>query len=86
MKKLKLNLGTIKEMLSKEQMKMVVGGYDYGGYGEGGCAWCICEDPGGSSSPCYYTHDAEAMCRRYYPNCEYLITSTLPGCGGCIMN
>jgi hypothetical protein len=38
MKKLKLELGSIKEMLSKEQMKMVVGGYGgYGGYGDSLC-------------------------------------------------
>ena len=33
MKKLKLELGSIKEMLSKEQMKKVLGGEDYGEYG-----------------------------------------------------
>ncbi len=33
MKKLNLKLGGIKEMLSREQMKKVVGGYGYGGDG-----------------------------------------------------
>ncbi|MDB5116364.1 MAG: hypothetical protein JWQ79_1856 [Mucilaginibacter sp.] len=31
MKKLKLKLDGIKEMLTKEQMKKISGGYDYGG-------------------------------------------------------
>jgi len=36
MKKLNLQLGSIKEMLTKEQMKKVAGGYDGGG-GNNGC-------------------------------------------------
>jgi len=45
MKKLNLQLGSIKEMLTKEQMKKVSGGYDGGGCPTGeifvsGVGWC----------------------------------------------
>lgn len=38
MKKLKLNIGSIKEMLTKEQMKNIVGGY------EGNACFITCPD------------------------------------------
>ncbi len=45
MKKLNLKLGGIKEMLSREQMKKVVGGDGYG-YSGGGSTNCYyCTDP-----------------------------------------
>jgi len=49
MKKLNLQLGSIKEMLTKEQMKKVAGGYD-GGDGCGGAVDDPCVEV-----TCYYT-------------------------------
>ncbi len=46
MKKLNLKLGGIKEMLSREQMKKVVGGYGYDG---GGSVQCPPDE-----TPCTY--------------------------------
>jgi hypothetical protein len=46
MKKLNLKLGGLKEMLSKEQMKKITGGDDYG-YGDGNsktCKYHCCTD------------------------------------------
>jgi len=50
MKKLNLKLGGIKEMLSREQMKKVVGGYGYDG--GGGCGTSECS----SNSDCSTTY------------------------------
>jgi hypothetical protein len=45
MKKLNLKMGGIKEMLSKEQMKSVVGGYGYG-YGGDFCTFRMTDPQG----------------------------------------
>ena len=50
MKKLNLQLGSIKEMLTKEQMKKVAGGYDDGG-GQGCDVTCWINDV-----PTFCTH------------------------------
>jgi hypothetical protein len=57
MKKLNLQLGSIKEMLTKEQMKKVAGGGGYGGGGGTGggatytCTFYASNPPGPGCSP-----------------------------------
>jgi len=52
MKKMNLKLGGIKEMLTREQMKKVVGGYGYDGGGSTNCYMCCSPDPQGPCGVC----------------------------------
>ena len=49
MKKLNLQLGSIKEMLSKEQMKKVLGGSEYDDECEDGYFLCTCTGADGNT-------------------------------------
>lgn len=84
MKKIKLNLQQLKdnEVLSRDQLKTMMGGGIASGTGS--CIDCYCGDTGQTS--CWYTLDPSTLCQRVYPNCSNLYLSPNIGCVNCTMN
>lgn len=59
MKKFNLKIGGIKEMLSKEQMKKISGGYCAGGDFNGGCE--TCRTMGGTLYSCFINDGSDCQ-------------------------
>lgn len=75
MKKLNLKLGGIKEMLTREQMKKVVGGYNPNCAGvEGAYTWYCC---GANGS---YTTIGTMTCEQASAYCSTLLTNDTSRC------
>jgi hypothetical protein len=78
----KINLGKIKDILTREQMKVVLGGDDYGGTGS--CYDCTCD----SMSSCWYFSggDPNFGCTRVYTSCAVLSSTKVACHSGCTLN
>lgn len=66
MKKLKIGVKGVKETLSREELKQILGGVNGSGGSGGGCIRCTTNS---GMSSCYYTIGSpEELCERVYPN------------------
>ena len=86
MKKLKIGVKGVKDTLSREELKQILGGVSGSGSNSGGSGGCIrCTTDSGMSS-CYFTTGSpEALCERVYPN-QHGMWEAWYDCNGCIMN
>lgn len=85
MKKLKIGVKGVKDTLSREELKQILGGVNGSG-GSGGSGGCVrCTTDSGMSS-CYYTKGSpEELCERVYPG-QHGHWELWYDCDGCLLN